>query len=129
VANSIGLDDCGAWHIQGKHGCVYTWGGESPAWVLYLACSSPKQWGTLKKRLSFLSCTQDCSEEGCFKIEGLPSPEQATLIREALGLRKKQKLSEESQEKRCLRYSKAFGLNKPKAFASDESGGLACQNG
>jgi hypothetical protein len=96
---SLLKDDCGAWCIFGKTGKVYTW-GDHKTWVCYLACSSPRQWAATKKKLSFLAVTQDCDQEGCLRLFDLPTPEQAGLIREALGLRKAPKLSAAERERR-----------------------------
>src|SRR5262245_40321183 len=44
----------------------------------------------LKNRLSFCEITQDGDDEGCFRVTELPTAKQATLIRRALGLHKRQ---------------------------------------
>src|SRR5262245_29884519 len=50
----------------------------------------------IKRRLAFMSVTQDGDEEGCLRLCALPTPEQAALIRDALSLRKRRVLSEAS---------------------------------
>jgi hypothetical protein len=84
------LDECGAWCIHGETGKVYTW-GDDETWVLYVACSSPRQWSSTKQKLSFATVTQDCDQEGCLQLLELPNPKQASLIRQALGIRKARK--------------------------------------
>ena len=96
---NIKKDDCKAWHIPGHHGSIYTWADDTLAWVLYIACDSPRAWTLTKKKLRFLPVTQDGDQEGCFKIEGIPNPEHAKIIREALGLRKKAVFSDETRKR------------------------------
>jgi hypothetical protein len=88
--NALALqrDECGAWRINGSGGHVYTW-GDGSGHVLYVRTHSSMAWTYAKKRLAFCKVTQNGDEEGCLRLLGLPIPEQATVIREVLGIRKR----------------------------------------
>jgi hypothetical protein len=85
---SLRRDECGAWRIKGRHGHIYTW-GPSGDWLIHCAPGSPRKWTNVKKRLSFCQLTQDGDGEGCLRLFDLPTPEQAVLVRMALGLKRK----------------------------------------
>jgi hypothetical protein len=51
----------------------------------------------IKRRLAFMTVTQDGDDEGCLRLFRLPTPEEAALIRDALLLRKRRTLTEESR--------------------------------
>ena len=86
---ALRLDKCGAWRINGKHGCVYTWSDEGNGWVLRVCCPSTWGWTLTKKRLSFCKATIDGDTDGCLHLRELPTPEQAAVIRAVLGIRKR----------------------------------------
>jgi hypothetical protein len=86
--NGLRRDDCGAWRINGKRGHVFIW-GDGQSWVLYVQAGSPRRWCNIKKQLAFCRVTQDGDDEGCLRLFGLPTPEQAKAIRELLGIRKR----------------------------------------
>jgi hypothetical protein len=90
-------DECGAWCIMGKTGKVYSW-GDGKAWVLWVGCRSARHWTAAKKRLDFCEVTQDCEEEGCLRLHELPTPEQALVIRDVLGIQKRREVSPETLE-------------------------------
>jgi hypothetical protein len=48
-----------------------------------------RTWTYLKNRLSFCRVTQDGGDEGYFRLFDLPTPEQADLIRKAIGLKRR----------------------------------------
>ena len=85
-------DECGAWWINGKHGSIHTW-GDGTSWVLFIICRSRQHWTWTKKRLGFCTITQDCDEEGCVRLHAPPTAEQANVIREALGIRKRREIT------------------------------------
>jgi hypothetical protein len=91
-------DECGWWVIRGRRGSVQTW-GDGTTWVAYVRCRSARHWTSTKSRLGFMSVTQDGDDEGCLRLLRLPKPEEAALIRDALGLRKRRTLTEESRGK------------------------------
>jgi hypothetical protein len=88
-------DECGAWRVNGERGHVYTW-SDGKSWLLYIQADSPRHWSSIKKQLSFCCVTQDGDDEGCLRLFGLPSPEQAKTIRDVLGIRKRTVYSPET---------------------------------
>ena len=91
-------DECSAWCITGSSGRIYTW-GDGNTWVLYVECRSARHWSATKARLAFCTVTQDGEDEGCLRLHGLPTPEQAETIREALGIRKRRTITPEEIER------------------------------
>jgi hypothetical protein len=47
----------------------------------------------VKRRLAFCHLNQDGDDEGCLRLDRLPRPQEAELIREALGIRKRRRVS------------------------------------
>ena len=90
-------DECSAWCITGKHGRIYTW-GDAKTWVLWVGCRSGLHWTHTKKRLDFCTVTQGGWDEGCLRLHHLPTPEQAEIIRDVLGIRKRVELAPETLE-------------------------------
>jgi hypothetical protein len=90
-------DECGAWTISGNNGTIHTW-GDSRTWVLYVHCHSVRQWTAAKARLS-LKVTQDGDDEGCLRLFNLPTPDQAEVIRDILGIQKRREVSAEVLER------------------------------
>jgi hypothetical protein len=89
AGNQMRLDECRTWTIMGKRGYVATW-GDGARWFIYCAPGSGRKWNNLRRDLSHLGkCTQDGDDEGIIRIDALPTPEQAVLIRKAIGLSKR----------------------------------------
>ena len=108
-------DECGAWTITGKQGSIHTW-GDGKTWVLYVACRSGQHWTITKGRLGFCEVSQDGDDEGCLRLRQLPTPEQASVIRDVLGIRERQEISEATRER-----LRAFAFDrKPRSEASVE---------
>lgn len=85
--NSLKRDECGAWRLTGTKGHIYSW-GPAGEWLIYVACPSPWKWRNTKKRFkTFATVTQDGDDEGCFRLPKLPTPKEATIIRNATGIR------------------------------------------
>jgi hypothetical protein len=99
-------DECGAWTIIGKQGSIHTW-GDGKSWVSFVACRSALHWTYTKRRLSFCTVTQDCEDEGSLRLHQLPTPEQAEIIRDVLGIRKRAVLSPEELERRRTLVARA----------------------
>ena len=81
-------DECGWWIIGGRHGAIHTW-GDGKSWLAYLRCRSKQHWTFTKRRLAFMTVTQDGDDEGCLRLFHLPSPQEAVVIRDVMGLRKR----------------------------------------
>jgi hypothetical protein len=88
-------DECGAWCISGNTGSIHTW-GNGKSWVLFVACRSSMHWTYTKRQLSFCTVSQDGEDEGCFRLHTLPTLEQASVIRDVLGIRKRTVYAPES---------------------------------
>jgi hypothetical protein len=67
--------------------------GDRSGWLLFAGCHSVRRWTATKRCLSFCEVTQDGDDEGCLRLGGLPTPERAEAIREALGIRKRREHS------------------------------------
>ena len=89
-------DECGWWIIGGRCGTIHTW-GDGKTWLVYVTCRSARHWTATRRRLRFMTVTQDGDDEGCLRLFRLPTPEEAAVIRDALGLRKRRTLTEESR--------------------------------
>jgi hypothetical protein len=96
---ALGRDECSAWCIRGKHGRICTW-GDGETWVLRVGCRSGLHWTHAKKRLDFCTVTQDGWDEGCLRLHHVPTPDQAEIIRNVLGIRKRVELTPEELERR-----------------------------
>jgi hypothetical protein len=83
--------------IRGKFGHVYTDGDG------YLLCvhtnESARRWFAIKGKLSFCRLTQDGDDAGALHLDHLPTPAEAELIRDALGIRKRRELTPEALAK------------------------------
>jgi hypothetical protein len=85
-------DECNAWCIDGNHGRIFTW-GDGKSWVIFVA----RRWSSAKRRMAeFASVTQSGDTEGCMKLDRLPTVEEAAIIRNVIGLRKRPAYSEEA---------------------------------
>ena len=99
-------DKAGWWVIGGRHGSLQTW-GDGKSWVLYVICRSKQHWTFTKKRLSFMTVTQDGDDEGCLRLLELPTSEQAVVIRDVLKLRKRVAYSPETLERKRASMARA----------------------
>jgi|GEM_PF-2077156 len=97
-------DECGAWHIGGSRGSIHTW-GDGRSWVLFVSCRSALHWTHTKRKLAICTVTQDGDDEGCLRLHQLPTPEQAAVIREALGIPKRRTITDEIRQR-----LKAYGF-------------------
>jgi hypothetical protein len=107
---SLRLDDCRLWTLRGKRGYASTW-GDGKTWCLFAGARSPRAWTAMKQRLAFCQVTQDGDEEGVFRLNRLPTPEEAAEIRVALG----------------IRQTREAGFV-PSPFKADKTGGLSAQD-
>jgi hypothetical protein len=82
---SLGRDECGTRRLLGSRGHIYCDGDDG--WLLYVRCRSAKHWTWTKRRLAFCHLTQDGADEGCLRLDRLPSTAEAEAIRQAVGLR------------------------------------------
>jgi hypothetical protein len=86
----------GDYGIHGKLGHIYL---DGDGFLLCLTAKderdqSSRRWSNVKRRLAFCCVTQDGDDEGCLHLDRLPTPAEAVLIREVLGIRKRKALTE-----------------------------------
>jgi hypothetical protein len=87
-------DQCGDYMITGKLGHIFA---DGQGFLLYVSTrESPRRWTMVKRRLAFCHLYQDGDDEGCLRLDGLPRPKEAELIREALAIRKRRHVSSET---------------------------------
>ena len=109
-------DEAGLWIVSGRRGIIQTW-GDGRSWLAYVRCRSRQHWTFTKRRLAFMTVTQDGDEEGCLRLFHLPSPQEALVIRDALGLRKRVDYAPHTLERKRASMAKA-GLARGTASAS-----------
>lgn len=101
----------------GKSGHVYR---DGDGFLLYVEAGSPRRWSNIKSRLAFCRINQDGDDEGCLHLDRLPTPDEAELIRDALGIRKRRNLSPETIERATI----ALGL--ARSHVNRPSGAPGC---
>ena len=120
----------GDWQISGKTGHIPA---DGPGYLLSantperdyphpddpsrkLCRGSSVRWKNLKYRLAFARVTQDGDDEGCLHLDRLPTRGEAGAIRAALGIRKRQALTDEARANLAARGA---ALNRP--FSAPQS--------
>jgi hypothetical protein len=87
-------DDCNDWAISGRYGTIYR---DGDGYILCITTGeSARRWGFVKKRLAFCRITQDGDDEGCLHLNRLPTSAEADIIREAMGIRQRRRLTPET---------------------------------
>jgi len=109
-------DEAGWWIIAGRRGTIQTW-GDGRSWLVYVLCRSRQHWTFTRRRLPFMTVTQDGDEEGCLRLFRLPTSHEAVVIREVMGLRKQVAYAPDALERKRASMAKA-GLARGKASAS-----------
>ena len=99
-------DECGSWIIAGRRGAIHTW-GDGKSWLAYVRCRSRQHWTFTKRRLAFMTVTQDGDEEGCLRLFRLPSPQEAVVIRDVTGLRKRVDYGPDTLDRKRASMAKA----------------------
>jgi hypothetical protein len=117
-------DECNAWRINGKHGSIHTW-GDRRSWVLFVECETAKQWTWAKKRLAFCEVTQNGDEGGCLRLHTLPTPAQAAVIRDVVGIRKRVEYAPDELARRVERARMVRSQTLMARQACDEGGAEA----
>jgi hypothetical protein len=117
-------DECSGWRINGKNGSIHTW-GDGRTWVLFVQCRSPRHWTAVKQRLSFCAVTQDGDEGGCLRLHTLPTPAQAAVIRDVLGIRKRVEYAPDELARRVERARMVRSQTLMARQACDEGGAEA----
>jgi hypothetical protein len=113
-------DPCGDWNIVGRRGHILTDGVNAYA---YVPSGTARRWERAKRLLEFMTVTQDGDEEGVLKLLEMPTPEQAEVLRQVLGMRKATPLTD---ERRAALISVGFAQAKaPVQDGFIASGGVA----
>jgi hypothetical protein len=109
-------DPCGDYMITGKLGHICA---DGHGFLLYVSTrESPRRWTMVKRRLAFCQLNQDGDDEGCLRLDRLPRPEEAELIREALAIRKRRHVSPETLAAARVSLEFARSLDKTPPGAS-----------
>lgn len=80
---------------------------------MWVGCRSALHWTHTKKRLGFCEVTQDGDDEGCLRLRALPTADQAVVIRDVLGIRKRMDMTTETLERLLARTAAWNGLKPP----------------
>jgi hypothetical protein len=103
-------DECGDWAINGRLGHIFSNGA---AFLLYVTTKeSARRWNNVKHRLDFCRVVQDGDDEGCLQLDRMPTPTEAGVIREALGIRRRRHLSPEQLARARIAVERARSLGK-----------------
>jgi hypothetical protein len=123
--NALKRDECSDWAVFGKLGHIHAIPGAlnrpgAEGFELYCRCTlefeepapGSQKWANCKKAMAFCEVTQDGDFEGMLFLSRLPTFEEATIIRDKLGLPKKREVSEEEAERlRAMGYKRASGAS------------------
>jgi hypothetical protein len=124
-ASSLALrrDECGDYAINGKLGHIFADGAG------FLLCvstdESARRWTFVKQRLSFCRVTQDGDDEGCLHLDRLPTPAEADLIREAVGIKRRRHMTPEMLASLERARNSAGAVSGGRTFAG--SGGVVSE--
>jgi hypothetical protein len=83
-------DECRDWRLNGKHGFVYA----MPRGYQLFFGGTARSWTYAKRALSFARVIQDGDGEGFLFLDRAPTEEDAAIIRDKLGIRKKREPGE-----------------------------------
>jgi hypothetical protein len=107
---------CGDYMITGKLGQIFA---DGHSFLLCISTrESPRRWTMVKRRLAFCHLNQDGDDEGCLRLDRFPTSEEAELIREALGIRKRRHMSPETLAAARVSLEFARSLDKTPPGAS-----------
>ena len=123
-------DECGDYRIDGRWGHIYPFGAPG-VFQVFVLDEKPEHgvhsrwtklgWTYCKRALSFMTVVSDGDLEGAFRLDRLPTPEEAVLIRRYVGIRQKAHYSEESLAKFKER-GQALQAAFPRKTGEDPSG-------
>lgn len=92
--NNLRRDELNYWNIFGRKGSIFT---DSKLWHVLVSCDSKRLWSATKSKLKFMMVSQDGDTEGIMKLERMPLPKEAAIVRKVLGLNKRPALTEEAR--------------------------------
>jgi hypothetical protein len=93
-STALRIDECGDPRINGAHGHVYA---VPSGYQMFVMTETPRQWSSAKKALGFAKVCNDGDTVGALILPRLPSPAEAALIRQYLGIRKRRIITEEAK--------------------------------
>jgi hypothetical protein len=104
-------DECGNWRIEGTRGWVYAVSGtlnrpDRAGLQIYCAPGSARAWASARKTMAFAELALDGADEGLLFLARMPTPEEAAILRDKLGIAKKREISE-AERKRLAGIGKA----------------------
>ncbi len=131
ASSQLRRNACGLWTIAGRRGTIQTW-GDGETWLVCVIGRSARHWTAIKHRLAFMTITQDGDEEGCLRLCRLPTPQEAVVIREVTGLRRRVAYAPDALERKRASMARALsaresartprpGVVMPKELAGDFS--------
>jgi hypothetical protein len=85
-----GIGRRGDYAIRGKRGHIYP---DGDGYLLYVRAQSARFWSAAKRKLSFCQLRIDGEDEGTLHLDHLPSPAEAKVIRQVVGIRKRRRPS------------------------------------
>jgi hypothetical protein len=97
-------DDCGDWAIKGKRGHICADG--RGLLMVVSPGGSVRRWTNIKRKLDFCRVTQDGDDGGCLRLDHLPTPKEADLIRHGLRIKRKRQLTPDQRATRAARLKK-----------------------
>jgi hypothetical protein len=109
--NALRRDECGDGRIEGQRGWIYAVPGtrqrpDRAGFQIYCAPGSARAWASAKKAMAFAELAQDGDEEGLLLLARLPTPHEAAILRDKLGIAKKRDISD-AERGRLSRIGKA----------------------
>jgi hypothetical protein len=128
-------DECGDWRVNGKLGSIYatpgmTTHGLAPGEGFHICFrgaeefeeppKGSKAWSFAKQAMTFTEVALDCDTEGVLFLRRLPTPEEAAIIRDKLGVPKKREVSDAERERlRVMAAQHGFASRSTVGSASD----------
>jgi hypothetical protein len=102
TSRALQKDGCGDPYIEGKRGFAYA----APEGFYLFFTRTPREWTYTERVMGFAKVTQDGDDEGFLLMRRLPTADEAAVIRDQLGIRRRPHLTDEARER--LR-ARAFG--------------------
>jgi hypothetical protein len=76
------------WVISGRNGYIYA---DETNWFVAVSANSKRHFSSFKRKLSFMALAKDDIDKGEFRLDRMPSPDEAILLRKVVGLKKRPK--------------------------------------
>lgn len=76
------------WVISGRSGHIYS---DEPNWFVIVTANSKRHFSSIKRKLSFMQIVKDDDDKGEFRLDRMPTSDEAISLRKAVGLKKRPK--------------------------------------